>query len=132
MKIKPAEIQVRFADLDVMGHVNNAVYLSYFEMTRVHYFKELLGESWDWQSAGVLLARNEIDYLKPILLHQRPKIHLYLINIGNKSFQLGYEIYVDDSLHAKGISVLVCYDTVTQKTIFVPEAMKNALLVLKK
>ena len=83
-------------------------------------------------SAGVLLARNEIDYLKPILLHQRPKTYMYLIDIGNKSFQLGYEIYVDDSLHAKGLSILVCYDTVTQMTIFVPEAMKNALLVLKK
>ena len=40
MKIKPAEIQVRFADIDVLGHVNNAIYLSYFEMTSVHYFNE--------------------------------------------------------------------------------------------
>lgn len=44
--IKPVEIQVRFADLDVMGHVNNSVYLSYFEMARVHYFGELLGYNW--------------------------------------------------------------------------------------
>jgi acyl-CoA thioester hydrolase len=132
MKIQPAEIQVRFSDLDVMGHVNNAIYLSYFEMTRVHYFKELLGETWDWKTAGVLLVRNEIDYLIPILLHQQPKIKMHLIEIGTKSFQLGYEIYVGEILHTKGSSVLVCFNSVTQKTIAVPNSMSIALNKLIK
>ena len=132
MRIRPAEIQVRFSDLDVMGHVNNATYLSYFEMTRVHYFKELLGESWDWKKAGILLVRNEIDYLIPILLHQQPKIKMFLIEIGNKSFQLGYEIYIGETLHTKGSSILVCFDAVTQQSILVPQAMKNALEKLTK
>ena len=127
MKILPAEIQVRFSDLDVMGHVNNSVYLSYFEMTRVHYFKELLGKNWDWKNAGVLLVRNEIDYLKPILLHQKPKILMHLIEIGNKSFQLGYEIYIDDIIHTRGSSVLVCFNAISHITIPVPQLMKKAL-----
>ena len=127
MIIKPAEIQVRFADLDVLGHVNNSIYLSYFEMTRVHYFKELLGESWDWKKNGVLLVRNEIDYLEPILLHQKPFVSMNLIEIGNKSFKLGYEIYVEDQIHTKGCSVMVCYNSVTNQIISVPIEMKQAL-----
>lgn len=131
MKISPAEIQVRFADLDVLGHVNNSIYLSYFEMTRVHYFKELLGETWDWKKAGVLLVRNEIDYISPIFLHQKPFVHMHLMECGNKSFKLGYEIYVDDQIHAKGCSVLVCFDAVTKKTIPVPSEMRLALENIK-
>lgn len=127
MSIKPAEIQVRFADLDVLGHVNNSIYLSYFEMTRVHYFKELLGESWDWKKNGVLLVRNEIDYLEPILLHQKPYVSMNLIEIGNKSFKLGYEIFVEEKIHTKGCSVMVCFDSVTNQTISVPIEMKKAL-----
>jgi len=127
MSIKPAEIQVRFADLDVLGHVNNSIYLSYFEMTRVHYFKELLGDSWDWKKNGVLLVRNEIDYIEPILLHQKPYVSMNLIEIGNKSFKLGYEIFVDEKIHTKGCSVMVCYDSVTNQTISVPIEMKKAL-----
>jgi acyl-CoA thioester hydrolase len=130
MTIKPAEIQVRFADLDVLGHVNNAIYLSYFEMTRVHYFKELLGETWDWKKAGVLLVRNEIDYLSPILLHQKPLISMHLIEIGTKSFKLGYEICIDNQLFTKGCSIMVCFDSVTNQTIPVPDEMKDALLQL--
>ena len=46
---QPIKIQVRFSDLDTLGHVNNAVYLSYFEMARIAYFTPLLGENWDWK-----------------------------------------------------------------------------------
>jgi acyl-CoA thioester hydrolase len=131
MKIKPAEIQVRFSDIDVLGHVNNAIYLSYFEMTRVHYFNELLGESWDWKKNGVLLVRNEIDYFAPILLHHQPQIFMHLIEIGTKSFKLGYEVFVGDKLHTNGCSVMVCYNAVTDRTINVPNEMKIALNILK-
>jgi acyl-CoA thioester hydrolase len=59
----PARIHVRFSDLDILGHVNNSVYLSYFEIARVHYFGELLGTSWDWKTFTVVLVKNEIEYL---------------------------------------------------------------------
>ena len=125
--ISPAKIQVRFADLDVMGHVNNAVYLSYFEMTRVHYFKQLVGSNWDWRKEGVLLVRNEIDYLKPIHLNDEPEVHMSLEKIGEKSISLLYEIKVNDEIYTKGRSVLVCFNSEEGKTIQVPKAMAEAL-----
>jgi acyl-CoA thioester hydrolase len=125
--ISPAKIQVRFADLDVMGHVNNSVYLSYFEMTRVHYFKELVGSNWNWRKEGVLLVRNEIDYLKPILLNDEPEIHMFLEKIGEKSISLLYEIKVNSEIHTKGKSVLVCFNAEEGKTIPVPVTMADAL-----
>jgi acyl-CoA thioester hydrolase len=125
--ISPAKIQVRFSDLDVMGHVNNSVYLSYFEMTRVHYFRELLGLNWDWRTEGVLLVRNEVDYVKPILLHHQPEIYMTLEKIGEKSISFLYEIKVDGELFTKGKSVLVCFNAEEGKTIPVPESMSEAL-----
>ncbi|MCF8408071.1 MAG: acyl-CoA thioesterase [Crocinitomicaceae bacterium] len=125
--ISPATIQVRFADLDVMGHVNNSVYLSYFEMTRVHYFKELVGANWDWRKEGVLLVRNEIDYVKPILLNDVPQIHMTLEKIGEKSISLLYEIKINEEVYTKGRSVLVCFNADEGKTIPVPVAMAEAL-----
>jgi acyl-CoA thioester hydrolase len=132
MQIKPLEIQVRFADLDVLGHVNNAIYLSYFEMARVHYFKELLGESWDWKKNGLLLVRNEVDYLAPIFLHQKPLISMYLVDIGNKSFKLRYEIHIENKLHTIGFSTLVCFDATKNITVSIPIEWKLSLEKLKK
>lgn len=130
--IKPAEIQVRFSDLDVMGHVNNSIYLSYFEYTRVHYFGQLLGVDWDWNKNGVLLAKNEVEYLKPVFLSDVPVISMFTETIGTKSFTLSYEVNVNNGLTTKGISTLVCYDATENKTIEIPELLKQVLLKLKK
>lgn len=130
--IKPAKIQVRFSDIDVMGHVNNAVYLSYFEMTRVHYFKELLGLEWDWKLYGILLVRNEIDYIKPILIQHVPEIHMYFEEAGSKSIRLSYEVKVDGEIYTKGVSVLVSFDSRIGKTTVIPEEMRTALENLRK
>lgn len=132
MKVSAAKIQVRFSDLDIMGHVNNSVYLSYFEYARVHYFGQLLGTDWNWKTDGVLLVRNEVEYLRPVLLNDIPEVTVYTEEIGTKSFTLRYEIHVNDTLTTKGLSVLVCYNAQTNQTIAVPEKMKEALLSLKK
>ena len=125
--IAPVKIQVRFSDLDVLGHVNNNVYFSYFEMARVHYFRELLGSNWDWKKYGIVLAKNEIEYLRSVLITDSPEIILYTMEIGTKSFTLGYELMVSGILYAKGRSVQVCYNAESQSTIPVPEQMRAAL-----
>jgi acyl-CoA thioester hydrolase len=132
MIIEPFEVQVRFADIDMMGHVNNAVYLSYFEMTRVHYLEELLGSKWDYKKDGFLLARNEIDYIKPIFLYDTPKIELRTKNLGNKSFSFTYTVTVNGELRTKGLSVLVCYNSSENKTIPIPQRMREAFEKLEE
>jgi acyl-CoA thioester hydrolase len=130
--ISPAKIQVRFADLDVLGHVNNSVYLSYFEITRVHYFRLLLGNEWDWRKFGVVLVRNEIDYKRSILLYDEPEIFMHTEFIGSKSFGLGYELMVKGECYSSGKSVMVCYDANIQATIPVPDMLRMALEKLLK
>lgn len=124
--IKPAKIQVRFADCDMMGHVNNAVYLSYFEQARMHYFSQLVGQEWDYQKQGTLLVKNEVVYLKPIFLHDSPEISLHLIEIGEKSFTFGYEVSVNGEVRTTGASKLVCYDFTTQSSVKVFPELKEA------
>lgn len=127
---QPFEIQVRFADIDVMGHVNNSVYLSYFEMARVHYFEQLLGTKWNYHTDGFLLVRNEIDYYLPIFLTEKPTIVMRTKSLGTKSFTFTYEIYVDEQLKTKGLSVMVGFNSTKNKTIPIPEKMREALTVL--
>src|SRR6218665_2935682 len=102
------KLKVRFSDCDMMQHVNNAVYLNYFEEARIHYFNHLLGLDWDWRKHGVLLRKNELEYLRPILLHEPVTIEVFLKHIGDKSFTLAYEVKVLDDLRTTGTSVLVC------------------------
>jgi acyl-CoA thioester hydrolase len=130
MHIPPLKIQVRFSDLDILGHVNNVIYLSYFEMARIHYFTALVGPKWDWLKEGVVLVKNDVEYHIPILLHDEPSIFLFVKNIGNKSFSLGYKIIINDKLHTTGGSTLVFFDSTIQQAITIPTIMREGLSTL--
>lgn len=125
--IEPIKIQVRFSDVDVMGHVNNAVYLSYFETARMHYLHQLLGGNWDWAKDGIILLRNEIDYVKSVLLTDTPVIKMTTDRIGGKSFVLSYELTVNDIVYTRGKATLVCFNYEQKKTVEIPEILKLKL-----
>ncbi|MCH2232108.1 MAG: acyl-CoA thioesterase [Crocinitomicaceae bacterium] len=131
MKIEPAKIQVRFSDVDALGHVNNAVYLNYFEFARIHYFNAMLGTEWDWDSDGLILLKNEVQYLKPLLLNDNPEVRVYVTAIGNKSFTMSYDLTVNGILYCKGSSVLVGYDNKEKCSIELSPTMRLSLERLK-
>jgi len=117
-------IQVRFKDVDKQGHVNNANHLTYFEISRTEYFKEIFRKSGDWDKTGMILAHTEITYKTPITLEDTIICFTRVSRFGDKSFDMenvlaaetedGYEI------RAYGKSVLVCMDYVNKQTVSVP------------
>jgi acyl-CoA thioester hydrolase len=129
---KALDLQLRFSDIDSMGHVNNAVYLNYFETARMHFFAALLGMEWDWMKNGIILLRNEVDYLKPLLLREQAEAYIGVVHIGQKSFSLNYSIRVNDVEYCKGVSVLVAYDYHAQQSSEIHPQMRAQLQKVKE
>ena len=121
-------VEIRFADIDAMGHVNNAVYFSYFEQARMAYFKERVARIWDWNEDGVIVARKEIDYVFPVFLNDRMVIRLWVEHVGSKSFTVCYRVVVGERLCATGKSVLVCFNHKNKATQVLPEAWRTIFL----
>ena len=125
-----AKIQIRFSDCDMLKHVNNAVYLQYFEVARMHFMNQELPQ-WDWTKQGIILAQNKIDYLKPVFLTDTCEIDVFCTEIGTSSFTLGYHVMTlngtERILKSRGESVLVCYDFETEKTIAIPQNLMSVL-----
>ncbi len=122
-------IHIRFNDLDSYGHVNNAVYLTYFEEGRKFYFNERVGTAWEWQTEGLLLARHEIDYKVPLHLNDEAYIELWISKFGTKSFEVTYVILKHENgeevICTTGKSVGVCFDYNAGKTIPLPDVWKK-------
>jgi acyl-CoA thioester hydrolase len=129
------KIHVRYNDIDSMGHVNNAVYLSYFEEARIDFFQKMIGKKWNWLDAGIIIARNEVDYHQPLLLIDSPEIITTCVQVGTKSFTVEYQVVVNregkEVKCASGKSVAVCYDYTKGITIPVPEEWKKKMLDLE-
>lgn len=122
-------IHIRFNDLDSYGIVNNAVYLTYFEEGRKLWFQDHVGDKWEWERHGILLARHEVEYLLPLTLVDEAEIELGVSNVGNKSFEVAYLIHKrtgDGWIECtRGKSTVVCYDYENRKTMEVPEAWRQ-------
>ncbi len=131
MKNTSTNIQIRFVDLDQFGHVNNAIYLSYLEVSRLPYFDTIIG-SIDWLNEGLILAKAEIDYKIPILLKDEIKIKTWCSRMGEKSFDLSYSILKTEKEIeievASAKTVMVCYNYNKQLTVVVPAAWKEKML----
>ena len=123
-----SKVNIRFVDIDALGHVNNAVFLNFFEEGRIAWFNKLVGKNWDWKKHGAILARNEIDYLQPLLFNDQATIEVKCDNVGNKSISLSYTIHKNgNDIVAKGRSVLVCYDYEKDESVPVYSTWKKKL-----
>jgi acyl-CoA thioester hydrolase len=119
-------IQVRFKDIDRLGHVNNANHHVFIETARVQFFTEKFGKENDFSKHGVILAHTEIDYIKPIFLFDKVFVTIKVTRLGNKSFDLEHYILKQDDkneYHALACvkGVLVCIDYTVNKTISIPD-----------
>ena len=116
-------IQLRWKDIDQFSHVNNAVYLTYFETARYYYNRDV--NQWDWNQDQYIIASIKVDYLRPIFYPGDIKVYLRIGDIGDKSFVFHYAITFEkngiEKLAATGQSTQVFYDVRNQKTIPIPE-----------
>lgn len=131
MKYVETPIQIRFVDIDQLGHVNNALYLTYLEIARIPYFDQLVGKI-DWLTQGFILAKVEIDYKIPIYLKDSIKVKVWCSKIGTKSFDLAYSVLkIENGIEievASAKTVLVCFDFTKSTSALVPEDWKMKML----
>ena len=124
-------LDVRFRDCDPMGHVNNAVYLTYLEQSRFAHWRSLWGFGTPQLPPGrpgVILARVECDYRRPATYGETLEIRLTIAALGRSSFRYEYEI-VDDKgrtvLTAKTVQVM--YDYTAGKPVPIPDDIRTLL-----
>lgn len=109
-------IDVRFSDLDALGHVNHAVFVTYLEQARFHWWLAFL-EGRPFEEEGFLIARVEVDYRKPILLGDSVRVELHCVKIGTTSFTLAFKVVrePDGAVFAEAHVVQVMLDFATQR-----------------
>ena len=113
---------VRFRDVDMLGHVNNAVYLTYLEQARVAFLSPR-----DASYTNMILARCEIDFRAQVSVGEVVEISLWPTRIGNRSFELSYEMKVGDRLVAEAKTVLVAFDYERGESRPLPDAWRKLL-----
>ncbi len=122
-------VTVRFSDLDLLGHVNNARYLTYMEQGRVAYFRHLGLRRAGELTFGFILAHAAVDFLRPIRLDAQVRVGVRVARLGRKSFTMAYRLEQPESgvVYATGETVQVTYDYQQEQTVPIPEAWRQII-----
>lgn len=125
-------LQIRWNDLDPLGHVNNAVYITYFEIVRGHFMLTAC-PGWDWHKDMFLIGNVNANFHAELLLTaQEPTVHIRTAKLGNKSFELEYAVTSKKGdgqiLHATGTTTQIMFDMKNRTTIAIPDWVREALI----
>lgn len=121
-------LEVRWRDLDPLGHVNNAVYFTYLEQARIHYLHELGIGSRDPAGIGIILAEASCQFKSPLELGERVTVRMRVSELRNSSFIFEYRLEGEDGrLVATARSAQVCYDYQAQRPIPMPDEWRRTI-----
>jgi acyl-CoA thioester hydrolase len=119
------QLQPRYSDYDSRGHVNNAVYLTYFEIGRVYAWLNAVGHA----DPNFIIAEARITYRSPAMLGEPLAIEVTTSEIRSKAWVWSYRVLDerDDRVVAEGATTQVMYDYHERKSVPIPDDLRTAL-----
>lgn len=122
-------LQVRWGDMDALGHVNNAKYLTYLEQARIDYSSSL------WQRGtggiGLILARVVIDYKMPLFAGDDVHIFTRCSRLGNRSFDMEQQVarWKEGELQLAAVATItvVVYDYDANQSTAIPAVWRERI-----
>jgi acyl-CoA thioester hydrolase len=129
------DLPVLWGDMDALGHVNNTVYLKWFESARVAYFEriELLGEG-RRGTVGPILASARVDFRIPVVYPDVVTARARAVRLGNTSFTLAQSVSTrtrGGRVAAEGEVVIVLIDYATGEKTRLPDPLRAAIALLE-
>ena len=125
-------LTVRFSDCDLFGHVNNAVYFTYFEECRVEWWPTLGERPMGATGFGAIIAHCSCNYRSPAFFGDDLDVSLAVAAVGTSSVTIDHQVVHAKTgrLIADGRTVVVAFNHEAQKTVPVPEATRERLRAL--
>ncbi len=121
-------VEVRFADLDALRHVNNAVFLTYLESARIAYWLQVTQRT-GLASLDMILARTEIEYRSPVMFGESLVVGVRTASLRRASFVMEFRVEArgGERLVAEARKTLVYYDFTAQRSQPLPAGIRAHL-----
>jgi acyl-CoA thioester hydrolase len=122
-------LEIRFADIDSLGHVNNATYLTYMEQARLIYVRDV--GVWDVRPGGLglILVKATVEFKLPLVMSDEIRVYTRTNRLGNKSFDTEQIIMRHDGqIAALGFITIVVYDYNASASAPIPDSWRARLI----
>lgn len=123
------DIDVRFGDFDMMGHLNNAAYATYLEQARVEFIRDVVGQS--VMETGAVVADLHLDFEQPVDPGQDVTVAVRVGELGTTSIPLEYEVRADGEVAATAETMMVTFDPETEESQPIPDDWRESIEALR-
>lgn len=122
-------IQIRFGDIDALGHINNNIYYSYFDLGKSMYFEEVKADAVTWTDGVIVLARSETDFILPVYYREHISVVSKITHLGDKSGVFIQQIRNTDTgeIKCECKSVFVAFDKKSRTSMVLPQEWRDAI-----
>ena len=123
-------VQMRFNDVDMFGHVNNTVYLEFFDLAKLEYFRAVMGAEFDAHSIALVVVNINCNFFSPTFIEQRLEVLPTTVRVGEKSVVLDQRIVNPDSgdVKCQCTTVMAGFDIKTGRSAPVSESWRTHLV----
>lgn len=123
------DIQVRFNDFDMFGHLNNNAYLEYCDLAKAEFFQYILGGPVSPKQLSVVVANLNVNFFAPTLPGELLSVYTHVRHIGDSSFTLEQDVINPETrqLKAQAQTVMVSFNIKTLQSTPLPESLRNRL-----
>ncbi len=122
-------VQIRFNDVDVLGHVNNTIYFAFYDTGKAYYFEAVQGKKVEWKNVDTVIANVNCAYIAPIYFGEQIEVLTTCLSVHDKSFRLLQAIRERNTGEIKSIcgTVMVSFDPATRDSRSLPEEWRRML-----
>ncbi len=109
------DVQLRFNDADLFGHVNNSVYLQFFDLAKFDYFRTVMGEGFEIKDIALVVVNINCDFYAPSFIEEKLQVKTATIKIGDRSLVIEQRILnpETDEVKCVGRTVMAGFDLAT-------------------
>lgn len=122
-------IQIRFNDIDSLGHINNNIYFSYFDLGKINYLDRLKAANVNWTEGAIVIASIKVDFFSPVFYKESIVVETKVCELGNKSGVFLQQIrnIKTNEIKCRCRSIFVTYSAEHQTSMPVPDVWRSAI-----
>lgn len=123
------DLQLRFNDVDVLGHLNNTIYFSFYDTGKAYFFEHIMNSPMQWKHVDCVIANVDCAYISPIYFGEQIQVWTRVSEIHDKSFRLQQMLVEKNTGELKSAceSVMVSLDPDTKQAVPMKEEWRRAL-----
>ncbi len=123
-------VQIRFNDIDILGHLNNIVYFALYDLAKARFLEEIRKGKVDWKKVECVIANINCTYIKQILFGEEIEVKSRCIHLGERSFTLRQCLVEVKTQEIRSVcdTVMVCFNPETGKSAPMSDTLRNAII----